>query len=91
MSKFIPLGDRVLVRPDSNNEEKKSQGGLILTDSIQKELVFSLKMENVFQSQFKLVIKYYTPNKKQLTQLRLMVRNFLCSMNMNCWDTRDSE
>ncbi len=36
MSNFKPLGDRVLVRPDSNNEEKKSQGGLILTDSINR-------------------------------------------------------
>jgi|TARA_B110000305_G_scaffold108230_1_gene121809 chaperonin GroES len=36
MSKFIPLGDRVLVRPDSKIEEKKSKGGLILTDSIQR-------------------------------------------------------
>ena len=31
-----PLGDRVLVRPDSKSEEKKSKGGLILTDSIQR-------------------------------------------------------
>ena len=35
MSKFIPLGDRVLVRP-TTNDEKKSSGGLILTDSIQR-------------------------------------------------------
>jgi chaperonin GroES len=32
-SNFTPLGDRVLVRPEST-EEKKSSGGLILTDSI---------------------------------------------------------
>ena len=36
MSNFKPLGDRVLVRPDSKIEEKKSKGGLILTDSIQR-------------------------------------------------------
>jgi|TARA_R110000782_G_scaffold265112_2_gene358632 chaperonin GroES len=36
MSNFKPLGDRVLVRPDSKSEEKKSKGGLILTDSIQR-------------------------------------------------------
>ena len=36
MSNFKPLGDRILVRPDSKNEEKKSKGGLILTDSIQR-------------------------------------------------------
>tara|TARA_Y100000389_G_C17055401_1_gene314783 strand:- start:57 stop:362 length:306 start_codon:yes stop_codon:yes gene_type:complete len=36
MSNFKPLGDRILVRPDSTNEEKKSQGGLILTDSINR-------------------------------------------------------
>ena len=35
-SNFKPLGDRILVRPDSKNEEKKSKGGLILTDSIQR-------------------------------------------------------
>ena len=34
MSNFKPLGDRILVRPDSNTDEKKSSGGLILTDSI---------------------------------------------------------
>jgi chaperonin GroES len=36
MSNFKPLGDRVLVRPDSKTEEKKSKGGLILTDSINR-------------------------------------------------------
>ena len=36
MSKFKPLGDRVLVRPESKTEEKKSKGGLILTDSINR-------------------------------------------------------
>ena len=36
MSNFKPLGDRILVRPDSKNEEKKSKGGLILTDSISR-------------------------------------------------------
>ena len=36
MSNFKPLGDRVLVRPDSKSEEKKSKGGLILTDSINR-------------------------------------------------------
>ena len=36
MSNFKPLGDRILVRPDSKIEEKKSKGGLILTDSIQR-------------------------------------------------------
>ena len=36
MSNFKPLGDRILVRPDSNNEEKKSQGGLICTESINR-------------------------------------------------------
>ena len=35
MSKFKPLGDRVLVRPESKKEEK-SKGGLILTDSINR-------------------------------------------------------
>jgi|TARA_B110000967_G_scaffold204938_1_gene248411 chaperonin GroES len=35
-SNFKPLGDRILVRPDSKNEEKKSKGGLILTDSINR-------------------------------------------------------
>jgi len=35
MSNFKPLGDRVLVRPESI-DEKKSSGGLILTDSIQR-------------------------------------------------------
>ena len=35
-SNFGPLGDRVLVRPDSKSEEKKSKGGLILTDSINR-------------------------------------------------------
>ena len=35
-SNFRPLGDRVLVRPDSKSEEKKSKGGLILTDSINR-------------------------------------------------------
>lgn len=35
-SNFTPLGDRVLVRPDSKSEEKKSKGGLILTDSINR-------------------------------------------------------
>ena len=32
MSKFQPLGDRVLVRPQT--KEEKSKGGLILTDSV---------------------------------------------------------
>jgi len=36
MSNFKPLGDRILVRPNSNTEEKKSSGGLILTDSINR-------------------------------------------------------
>lgn len=35
-SNFRPLGDRVLIRPDSKSEEKKSKGGLILTDSINR-------------------------------------------------------
>ena len=35
-SNFTPLGDRVLVRPESKTEEKKSKGGLILTDSIKR-------------------------------------------------------
>ena len=35
MSNFKPLGDRVLVRPESKKEEK-SKGGLILTDSIKR-------------------------------------------------------
>jgi chaperonin GroES len=35
MSKFTPLGDRVLVRAKTK-DEKKSSGGLILTDSIQR-------------------------------------------------------
>jgi len=34
MSKFTPLGDKVLVRPES--KEEKSKGGLILTDSVQR-------------------------------------------------------
>lgn len=34
MSKFTPLGDRVLVRPET--KEEKSKGGLILTDSVQR-------------------------------------------------------
>ena len=34
MSKFTPLGDRVLVRPES--KEQKSKGGLILTDTVQR-------------------------------------------------------
>tara|TARA_B100000900_G_C20169378_1_gene549177 strand:- start:235 stop:540 length:306 start_codon:yes stop_codon:yes gene_type:complete len=34
-SNFKPLGDRVLVRPESKTEEK-SKGGLILTDSIKR-------------------------------------------------------
>ena len=33
--KFRPLGDRVLVKPESLGE-KKSQGGIILTDSAQR-------------------------------------------------------
>lgn len=34
-SNFTPLGDRVLVRPKTETE-KKSKGGLILTDSINR-------------------------------------------------------
>jgi len=34
MSKFTPLGDKVLVRPET--KEEKSKGGLILTDSVQR-------------------------------------------------------
>ena len=34
MSKFTPLGDKVLVRPES--KEEKSKGGLILTDAVQR-------------------------------------------------------
>lgn len=34
-SNFTPLGDRVLVRPKTETE-KKSKGGLILTDSIKR-------------------------------------------------------
>ena len=34
-NKFKPLGDRVLVKPESLGE-KKSQGGIILTDSAQR-------------------------------------------------------
>ena len=36
MSKFKPLGDRVLVRQETKQDEKKSKGGLILTDSISR-------------------------------------------------------
>ena len=36
MSNFKPLGDRVLVRPETKQDEKKSKGGLILTDSISR-------------------------------------------------------
>ena len=35
MSKFKPLGDKVLVRPETKDEQK-SKGGLILTDSVQR-------------------------------------------------------
>ena len=34
--KFRPLGDRVLVKPESLGE-KKSQGGIILTDSVKED------------------------------------------------------
>ena len=38
-SNFTPLGDRVLVRPKTETE-KKSKGGLILTDSINRAKKF---------------------------------------------------
>lgn len=35
MSKFKPLGDKVLVKPETKDEQK-SKGGLILTDAVQR-------------------------------------------------------
>ena len=36
MSNFKPLGDRILVRPESNTDDKNSCVGLILTESINR-------------------------------------------------------
>ncbi len=35
--KIIPLGDRVLVRPLSSEEDKKSKSGIIIPETISKE------------------------------------------------------
>ena len=43
MSKFKPLGDKVLVKPETKDEQK-SKGGLILTDVFKEETKFMEKL-----------------------------------------------
>lgn len=70
-------------------KRKELMGSLKLREFLHKEIGISqtndVRMKVVEDSGE----KYYTLNKKQVTLLRLMVRNFLCLMNTNYSDTKE--